>query len=178
MLVLFNGPPGVGKTTLGDAIAGEFQVAVGDVIRQGVAKETSLPVHYFADRGLKDNPEMGIDGKSPRQLLIDYATFIKQVNGEDYYIKEVAARLRAMPSSDVLIPDLGFEHELEYLASRWNKILVVKLTREGLTFEGDNRKYVTTSYPNVYSVEVDTGCDVNESLRQIEDALRQAYKSP
>lgn len=95
------------------------------------------------NRILKEAPMVALGGLSPRKALIKVSEgIVKPIFGERYF---GAALASSIGSEDfVVIPDGGFSEEVVPLVEcdRVHRIVVVRLTADGCTFEGDSRSYI------------------------------------
>lgn len=160
MIIVLNGPPGSGKDTIAEFLAklyGYSHIAFKDELYKEASRVSGLPYSFVkflaTDRKLKDLPNSNftVSGRnvSPREFLIHVSeNIIKPLKGKDYFGIKTAEK--ADNFSNVVISDGGFEEEfypLADLASNSNRgLLVVHLFKEGCTFEGDSRKYLTREF--------------------------------
>lgn len=152
---LFNGPPGCGKDT-----AVEFLL---EHINFGVLERMSFPnkrawagtvnapidekgnVTYW--ESIKDEPHWVLGDRTYRNWQQDFAEkFMKPHYGEDIFAKLFVLRNEERhPFTTILVPDCGFEVEVDYLVKEWSgrhRIFLVRIQRDGKTFAGDTRGYL------------------------------------
>lgn len=161
-VIILNGPPGVGKDTIGKAIAKEMPdvqlFEFKEMLRWATwryfidgkpEREIRLPFHAFkelcADRALKEEPVPDLDGNSPRQALIYVSESVyKPLHGDDYFGRAAsnAVSHSLEPGGVAVFTDGGFLKEQQVLADDGYKVLVVRLHRKGFDFSGDSRGYV------------------------------------
>lgn len=95
------------------------------------------------NRILKETPMVALGGLSPRKALIKVSEgIVKPIFGERYFGEALAS---SIGSEDfVVIPDGGFSEEVVPLVEcdRVHRVVVVRLTADGCTFEGDSRSYI------------------------------------
>lgn len=83
-------------------------------------------------------------GVSPRQALIHVSEdLIKPVHGNDYFGKQLANTITMSNQENFYIPDSGFIDELRPLVEAGFEIYVIRIHREGCTFQNDSRSYMT-----------------------------------
>ena len=145
-VVVFNGPPGSGKDEAAD-YAVNSRGARHLRLKEPLVKAVKLQYGIGdADwramyvRELKDQPSIQLDGLSPREALIHMSeNVLKPALGQDVFGRAVADKLR--PGLTCL-SDGGFRAELDAIADVADRLVVVHLSRDGCTFEGDSRSYV------------------------------------
>ena len=165
-IIILNGPPGVGKDTIANALDaqhGVMHMRVKDELYRNAYElflKTMMPrdikcrgispaefVAACTDREIKEKPMKWLNGLSPREALIFTSEKVfKPVLGNDYYGKAAALRadlfLKKLSSTRCIVfSDGGFREEVEAIAS-CHDVLLVRLHREGFTFEGDSRSYL------------------------------------
>ncbi len=140
MLVGFSGKIGTGKTTLANLLVDLLQsprfyqrisatrIAFGDKL-----KEEAASIYEFPIRDAYENKDKVIsmpalspiylapwkhEQASIREVLQYYATEICRYRDEDYWIKAIDAKIKAIPTDEariVFIDDVRFTNELEYV---------------------------------------------------------------
>lgn len=100
-----------------------------------------------------------LNGHSPREFLIHISeVYIKPFFGTDHFGKELASSIeflenRAEREIAWFIPDGGFNEETPALVEKFPERLVcIQFTRDGLTFEGDSRGWIT-NVPRTITLE-------------------------
>lgn len=153
--ILFNGPPRSGKDTAA-------KIVCDHLLKPGklwpVWEKFSFPnkrafagtVHTAMDdegnvRGYehrKGEPLPILNGASFRQWQIDYSEkFMKPLYGNDIFGRLLLARCDEENVHDIyVVSDCGFQIECDVL--RNHNVLLIRMEREGCTFEGDSREYV------------------------------------
>ena len=166
-IIIINGPPGVGKDTIANALDAQhgvmhmrvkdelyintYNLFLKTMIPRDI-RQRGIPINAFVnactDRELKEKPMAWLNGLSPREALIFTSEKVfKPVLGDDYYGKAAARRadtvLRNITAGvkNIVFSDGGFRGEVEPIATR-HDVLLVRLHREGFTFEGDSRSYL------------------------------------
>ena len=150
-VIILNGPAGCGKDTLAMALV-EMGFAKGITSFKNPMFNIALAAlgpdayHEFLDgyddRARKEKPEGFLNGLSRRQFMIAISEqFIKPVFGDDYFGKYLAENL---PDGDevFVVSDGGFASEVAPIVAAGNDVRIVRLHREGYTFEGDSRGYL------------------------------------
>jgi hypothetical protein len=151
-VILLNGPPGSGKDMLADFLCGCLN---GTVKREFKTSLNALTVEYFGitperwstlvQREHKETPTPELQGYSPRQALIHVAEDVCKVRyGRDIFAKELAKTLVAEQNPVAIVSDCGFVDEVNQLVAQLgaDRVMLVRLSRDGHTFAGDSRSYV------------------------------------
>lgn len=150
-VIILNGPAGCGKDTLAMAL-----VEMGFAKRVASFKNPMFNIalaalgpdayHEFLDgyddRARKEKPECFLNGLSRRQFMIAISEqFIKPVLGNDYFGKYLAENL---PDGNevFVVPDGGFASEVTPIVAAGHDVRIVRLHRDGYTFDGDSRGYL------------------------------------
>lgn len=155
--VILNGPPGCGKDMIADYLTkysgpsdiehASFKEELIDITCKwyGVRREVFNSLYT---RELKEKASNIFDGKSPRQALIYISEEVtKPLLGKDYFGKAFVSRY-SDPDKLYVVSDGGFEEELQPLIDNAgaDSILVIKIYRDGCSFEGDSRNYLSDSF--------------------------------
>ena len=166
-VVIFNAPPGSGKDEACKYLLGacsntfhkEFKSKLFTITREifSVSKE-EWENHYT--RELKEQPWDKLNVLSPRQALIFVSEKIIKPNFSKLYFGESLAK--SLEKGLNVVSDGGFEDEVLPIIEAVGKdnILVVKIKREGCSFEGDSRNYLNTDKLGI----METWIDNNSSL--------------
>lgn len=169
MLILLNGPAGSGKDTLAAILMAQghvqqvmqFKEPMFDIALLASGMHTNPKCWWdrYNDRERKELPWDVLGGMSCREFMIHISEkFIKPVFGEDYFGNQLAIKYFDCDPHvmDVAVSDSGFQSELDALnrAVGPANVMVVRLNREGYTFKGDSRTYVTPQAGNHF-IEVD-----------------------
>lgn len=150
-VIILNGPAGCGKDTLAWALV-EMGYAKGGTSFKypmfNIALATLGPDAYhdfldgYNDRARKEKPEGFLNGLSRRQFMIAISEqFVKPVLGDDYFGKYLAENL---PDGDevFVVSDGGFASEVTPVVAAGHDVRIVRLHREGYTFDEDSRGYL------------------------------------
>lgn len=171
VVVICNGPPGSGKDAICEYLIKEGfghiefkkQLFLDAINHYGVD-----PDWFFSGytREKKDLPESLLGGISRRESLIHVSENIsKKIFGNDYYGKLAANTMNL--NVNYCISDGGFVEELSHIINKFSKedIIMLRLYREGSTYEGDSRKYINCDNQlDTYICGYET--DVSELINQ------------
>lgn len=155
MIVILNGPAGCGKDTIANILFSEYDFyhfsMKSSLIKAaaGVAgiSEGKLQL-LLNDRNTKETPRAELAGLSPRKLLIHTSEqVVKPLFGKQVFGEREANKCKQVISEgycSIVYSDGGFPEELEAMAKVLGEdnILLVRLRRDGFTFEGDSRSYL------------------------------------
>lgn len=144
MIIVLNGPPGCGKDTLAQLLTayGFTRTEFKHDLYVKTAEYYGIPLSVFKERHenreLKELPFK--QGLSTRQMLIHVSENVcKPTHGQDYFGRLAAARCAEI-EGDIVFSDGGFEEEVKALG---DNVMVIRLHREGFTFDGDSRNYLS-----------------------------------
>lgn len=155
-LVLVNGPPRSGKDTVGQLIE-EFAQGVYVTKMAKILKERThalygmpgLPHDYFEAN--KEEAMKCFMWKSPRQAYIAVSeTFFKPNHGLSVFGDLLLEEIKEQATNDsmVVVTDSGFAAEawplLDFYGTK--NVLLIRLHRDGTSFEGDSRSYIDLPY--------------------------------
>lgn len=147
-ILVFNGPPGVGKDTLAN-YAQSFDsrsrhVKFISTLKQAVAVLFNYPIELMEEG--KDDPKYTKFGKRIREHQIALGSALRNIYGEEVFGRMLADRILSMPMQTpyVVISDLGVTGELRALAEAIDRerITLFRVHQEGKTFSGDCREYI------------------------------------
>ena len=146
--IMFNGPPKVGKDYCALAVARavtELGLTVqtftfADALHKRLY--TKYPFwHDVYTRDLKDEPCSLLEGKTPREVLIEFNNATKAIEGTDTFLKDTMTFLDNSSADVRIITDLGYVYEADYMAMRGEEYIVVQLTDGESNYDNDNRAY-------------------------------------
>lgn len=156
-IIFLNGPPNSGKDQAAKYIA-EF---LKNTRHEKFSKELKERCHgaFFLwnhdgvcdhDRweSVKDEPLSDFDGMTPRQAYIAFSeNFVKPTFGDDalgqWLVKDLRKDRRETVTA--LISDSGFAGEAQVLVDEFGaeNCTLVRIHREGYTFDNDSRGYIS-----------------------------------
>lgn len=184
-IILLNGPKLSGKDTLADLIVErqdytkmQFKGRLYEIGAMVAGMELDHYITLCTDRVTKDSPCEGFNYLTPREHLIHVSeNVIKPLLGDDYFGLYLAGKIRfcrnTTTSHGVVISDSGFEEELIPILKLTNyvggaEVHVVRLYKNGCTFEGDSRDYLPN---NVH-------CDITyHDITVVEGDIKGTYES-
>lgn len=146
-IIILNGPPNCGKDTLADALS---DVAVKVEFKHALYKETAkyckVDLSHFTNLATNRSTKekyIHMLGCTPRGALIHVSeNIIKPQYGKQFFGKALARTISQRPwASAFVVSDGGFDEEIEPLHDV-GKVLIVRVLRDGCSFEGDSRKYL------------------------------------
>ncbi len=174
MIIILNGPPLSGKDTIAAHLndrVGFHHLAFKDRLRDiciALAGITPVDWHYLTKRENKEQPSTQLFGLSPRAFQIMVSEKMVKPHLSSYYFGEALAHAaNRIPTSEVIVvSDGGFDEELSALVTHCDhEVRVVRLKREGCTFDGDSRNYVDLNddiVPTHRKVNFNNDCTVDE----------------
>ena len=174
--IILNGPPRCGKDTLAAIISEDLGFTIHsfkDTLYDETAKRYGVTREWILTdyEENKDSPHEELSGKTKREALIDTSENHIKVNfGSDYF--GVKAAERAAANTMVVFPDGGFESEVGPVSAITETMVLVRITREGKSFEGDSRNYLTGSAEDHFDIVIDISNDGTlDDLRAIANRI-------
>ncbi|UCR74505.1 hypothetical protein RCIP0073_00038 [Klebsiella phage RCIP0073] len=152
-VIILNGPPGCGKDTIARVLEeiGGFDIHSFKKPMFDIAETMLGPVKFkqfmklYNDRDTKEMPCDLLGQMSPREFFIHISeSFVKPILGNEQF-GYLAASGAIEATSHVVFSDGGFPDEVRALIEHEQSdyhLYLVRLHREGFTFEGDSRNYV------------------------------------
>ncbi len=163
-VILLSGKKGSGKDTLAELLRPDFaRIAFADAIYSQVREAFNLyDEEILRDRSTKELPqeELGLyncndldfigvaldngldlgEDQSPRTILQLWGTeYVQNKFGKDYWVQLVIEAMRADPSTDFVIPDLRFPHEInlinDYVSEVGGRLLSFRIVRENTVYD-------------------------------------------
>lgn len=160
-IVLLNGPPKSGKDLAGQIInelcdGRAYVTKFAKVLKERAHALYGLwstdqdfesgPLPHYHFEQSKDVPTALLLGLTPRQVYIEVSErHFKRLHGEEVFGEILAYEIAGCERRDrlVVVTDSGFEAEARPLIKRFGegRIILIRLHREGCSFEGDSRSY-------------------------------------
>lgn len=150
-VLILNSCPNTGKDTAAEWIVQKYQaqhLRFKDQLYKVAAQIAGISeermIHLATDRELKERSAkwFRVNGKfiSPRQWLIHCSEkVVKPLLGDDFFGKSLA---NSITEDFVVVSDGGFESEVLPLITAGHDVYVLRIERDGYTFEGDSRSYL------------------------------------
>jgi hypothetical protein len=157
--IIFNGPPKSGKDTVGNAchkllmnegvncVKEKFAKPLKDAVAAFLSLTDEEREYFFENPKAKDTPSERFFGSTPRQMLISFSEDWAKKYGKDVFGKLMLERTKNLARDVVVITDCGFREELiPILTKTYSGFYLIRLKREGTSFEGDSRSYMQPIY--------------------------------
>lgn len=152
MILIFNGPPGSGKDLCCDFLKQHksFQhIEFKKQLYKETIKYFAVDEKWFFDgytRENKETPEIKLNGLSRRDAMIFVSEkYIKPIYGQGYFGKKACEDI--IIENDYCVSDGGFVEEIHEIINKFgsDKIVLIRLFRDGVDFRKDSRKYIKSS---------------------------------
>ena len=179
-VLILNAPPGVGKDTLAGCMEDNygmyplsFKAPLFDMVYAILGEPKYLEfLELYDDREHKEIRQAMLGMKSPREFMIDISErMIKPCMGNDYFGQRALAAVNAAACT-VVFSDGGFADEVKPLVDAGHEVHIVQLQREGYTFAGDSRTYITIEGAYHHRVPVIDG-DVAGTAKIILESIEE-----
>lgn len=160
-IVIFNGPPKSGKDicakyftakfnriskTLASHKEVKYQLKQIALLVSGVSEE-AWDARYN-DRVLKETPWDLCGGLSQRDFFIKISEeWIKPLMGRDYFGRISAQHINDSNHRYYFFSDGGFPEETTPLFDVCDRLLIIRIHREGCTYTSDSRNYIYINDP-------------------------------
>lgn len=191
--IFLNGPPGVGKDTFGLLVCAAIRQAIYD----HKLATTNVSIHKFAaplknaiaelmqlpelpdSQEYKNTPQNDFFGNTPREALIALSEgFAKPMFGKDVfgYLAVRAIHNRTSKNTEhqiAIFTDSGFVEETSLVARLSNEAVLLRLHREGVSFESDSRSYIRDLAQNCH--EHDLRLPPIEELGPLAERVARAF---
>lgn len=150
-VLILNSCPNTGKDTAAEWVVKKynaqhlrFKDQLYKVAAQIAGIEVEWMVSLATNRELKETPlpyfKVNTQDVSPRQWLIHCSEkVVKPLLGDDFFGKSLAS---SITEDLVVCSDGGFESEVLPLITAGHDVYVLRIERDGYTFEGDSRSYL------------------------------------
>lgn len=160
-VLILNGPPGCGKDTLAELLkrhgyaVASFKRPMFDIAiaMSGMSREQFM--YEYNDRAMKEHPQPHLAGKSYREFMIHISEDVmKSLFGDSIFGERAAETCYAAAAEgfNVVFADGGFVDEVMAICEAGYDVTVVRLHRDGYTFNGDSRKYIY--HPDVKTIDI------------------------
>lgn len=193
-IIILNSPPAVGKDTLASELlernlvdsTHSFKAPIFEIVKAALGQKWVVFMERYNNRDLKEMPTDFLNYMSPRKFMIHISeSFIKPAFG-DRHFGTLSAEAIGSSGDTVVMSDGGFPDEVRALAE-WrgdngeeHEIHIVRLHRDGFTFEGDSRNYIhglDDDYDNVqehdayiFDGEIDEAIDTLSLLCDLKES--------
>ena len=159
-LVMLNGPPGSGKDFAAQTLVEANDLSVSHHKFAEPLKDMACALLEIDNKTLEMSKKqpIGLYGVTVRQLLIDMSEkWMKPCYGKDIFGKIAAERVaESMQLTDhfgeepydlYVFSDCGFDTEVKHVLELFGNenAILIRLHREGCTYEGDSRSYIELS---------------------------------
>ena len=151
-IIILNGPAGVGKDTIGNAlyydyrcIQTSFKRPMFDIAASILGERSySKFITAYNDRDQKEMPQSFLGGKTCREFMIWISeSVVKPLFGNQQFGKLMSERIKLCDEGlTFACTDGGFPDEVIQLVEDGHDVTVVRLFMDGKTFEGDSRNYI------------------------------------
>lgn len=151
MIILLNGAPSSGKDTLANYLESDFILHWKYANKVRECAQVFYPQIDWWDDSIKDLPNKDLKGKSPRQILIKIGLSMRSEIDKDIWVDALANEIvqyeQEYGNHTYVISDCGFQNEVDVMVDRFgvDNVLLVRIYREGFTFENDSRNYVNNT---------------------------------
>lgn len=185
-IILLNAPARAGKSTAAKMLAaGRPGRAV-----IGFSYHLKRMVHgiYFGKAGwemdpdvfdgCKSEPQDVLDGMSWRQAYIHYSeNVIKPLHGKEWFGAQFVRAAKESGADLIAVPDSGFVQEAERTVREFGRdnVRLIRIYREGKTFEGDSRSYISLKHAGVAENEIHNIEGHPEVMRDQMERLIQVF---
>jgi hypothetical protein len=187
-VVILNGPPNCGKDTVADHVISLFKDKGLDVCKREFKtplieatcnfydiSKTDWDAHYT--RELKDVPWDRLGGLSQRQALIRTSEkVVKPALGEAIFGQAAANSFE--PGYCHIFSDGGFDKEIEPIVKVTGpeNVLIIHMSRDGCTFDGDSRSYIEPCVFGTAHTNISNNGSVSEILERITNMILLYFK--
>jgi len=176
-LILFNGPRHSGKDTAADHVWSVF----ANTMRFKMSRPLKDAIKAFFN--LTDAQVAYLESKKtqPDDLLFGNSYVDVQISMSEYWAKDkfgmrvfgkLALReVQASPSKLFVCSDSGFDYEAAPLLTYFgiSNVMLVRLHREGKSFEGDSRSYI--ELPGVRTIEMSNNGSTTHFREQVKEIV-------
>lgn len=166
MIIILNGPAGCGKDTLANILkqrgwaTSEFKHTMFAVAVAMSGMEEADFMRDYNNREVKEAPQKHLGGMSYRQFMIHISEAVmKPIFGDNVFGLRSAEKciLPAKLGLNIVFSDGGFIDEVRALHNFGYEVVVVRLRREGFSFDGDSREYLYPDFCSSFDVQLTDG---------------------
>ena len=193
-IILINGPAGSGKDTVASNLLTALPAGTAEIVKFAAPlKATAITLYcngdsrkfyeFDNDQEKKNKPSAQFLGKSCRQVQIDLSeSYMKPMHGQTVFGELLRNYIDTQSDKGVetfLVSDSGFRPEAEVLVDYFGpqNVLLIRLHREGHTYEGDSRNYIDLDDLDVETVDIQNITDqFNESMTAVYIAVNKFLK--
>lgn len=151
-IIILNGPPGVGKDTIGNALAANYNFIPTSFKRPMFeiaasilgASAFSKFIAAYDDRKQKEIPHEFLGGKTCREFMIWISEdVVKPLFGNQHFGNLMIEYLNLCDEGlRFVFTGSGFQEEVIRLVEYGHDVNLVRLFMDGKTFAGDSRNYI------------------------------------
>ena len=157
IIIILNGPAGIGKDTIGNALAKDyncfqisFKYPIFEISSAILGPEAfGKFISAYNDRNQKEVPHDFLGGKTCREFMIWVSeTVVKPLLGNQHFGKLLSEKINrvntkiANVNQPFVCTDGGFPDEVIKLVEDGHDVTLVRLFMDGKTFKGDSRDYI------------------------------------
>lgn len=189
-VIVFNGPPSSGKDTCANYVESNYgatHLRFKTHIYKLVSLMYNIDLEWFIDIATdvdKKDVQIIKDGKTARQLLIHVSeNIIKPAFGDNYFGITVGDTIATTDNTLFVISDSGFPDELISMMLGGKlvgaDITLVRLYREGCSFEHDSRDYISDNIISTLGIncfDITNDGDVDAIENTIKHIVEQSIK--
>lgn len=171
-IIVLNGPPGCGKDTLTTWLMNNitstkivchtcFKRPMYAIAAAAMGVSEKEFMARYDNRELKEKPWDKAGGLTIRQLMIKVSEeWIKPTFGEDHFGKMCVASIAEGGCDITILSDGGFNKELAAVTAAYGEenVYIIRLYRDGHSFEGDSRGYLDRGFSPCLDLHLVDGC--------------------
>lgn len=181
-IILLNGPPSCGKDTIAEVMQHyvvKFATPLKDTVCQlYCGGDRDLFDKYDKDAKYKNEPSGQFFGLSCREAQINVSEkFMKPIHGKRVFGDILARALEGHEGDFFVVSDSGFIEEAMALVEKFgpNKVMLIRLHRDGCNYDGDSRSYIEwpENYSeSLYQADVYNNGTIQETLAVIKEHIK------
>jgi hypothetical protein len=163
-IIIFNGPPSSGKDVCAKHFTTKFNNGeLGPDIAERMEHKhhlkrialllTGIPEDVwdarYNDRALKEEPWNRCGGISQRNLYIKISEdWCKPLFGKSYFGDRSTQRIKKIDKLYFFFSDGGFDEETIPMLEECERMIIIRIHRDGTNFLNDSRKYLHMNMPD------------------------------